>query len=231
MTRRLALGLALGALLTVAAVDATPRWGWVGVRIRDLSEQEMNEISQKFGLREGFGAMIVEVLKETPAESSGLKAGDVVVAVRGRPVVDTRTLQRYIGSATIGETVPMTVLRGTEGRRPVSVRVGPMPDAVVAERVAAEYGFFVREPDGQPELGGARPSSVPLVAGVVPKSRAAAAGLQPGDVLLEVNGRPVTTMAAVREALLGVSPDAPLGLVVRRERERVVVSIEPARAL
>jgi serine protease Do len=231
MGRRLALALLLLGLVAAPAVEATPRWGWLGVRIRDLSEQEMNDISRKFGLREGFGAMIVEVLKETPAESSGLRTGDVVVAVGGRPVVDTRTLQRYIAAAPVGETVPMTVLRGSEGRRPVAVRVGPMPEAVVAERVAAEYGFFVREPEIRPGPGGAPSPSAPTVAGVVPRSRAAAAGLRPGDVLAEVNGRAVGSMADVRDALLGVSPEAPLSLVVRRDRERVTLSIEQARAL
>ena len=147
--------LVLGLL--AAAVDAAPRWGWLGVRIRDLSDQEIEEISKKFGLREGFGAVIVDVIKEAPAEASGLSAGDVVVAFRGRPVVDTRTLQRFVAAASIGETVPMTVLRRSEGRRPISVRLGAMPDNVVAERVAAEYGFFVRDPEAQPELGGARP--------------------------------------------------------------------------
>jgi serine protease Do len=202
------------------------------VRIRDLSEQEMDEISQKFGLREGFGAVIVDVLKETPAEASGLKSGDVVVAFRGRPVVDTRTLQRYIASAGIGETVPMTVLRRAEGRRPVTVRLGAMPDNVVAERVAAEYGFFVRDPEMAREPGAATPAAGPAaVAGVVPKSRAATAGLKPGDVLVEIDGRPVETVSAAREALKQVAPDGPLSLVVRRNQERVTLTLGRASAL
>ena len=231
MRIRLALALLFIGLVAGVQAEPTPRWGWVGVRIRDLSEQEMNDISAKFGLREGFGAMIVEVLKETPAEASGLEAGDVVVAVRGQPVVDTRTLQRYIAAAPVGEVVPMTVLRGPAGRRPVSVRVGVMPDAVAAERVAAEFGFFVREPNAQGEPGDARPASAPTVTAVVPRSRAAAAGLRPGDVLMEVNGRPVENVSGLREVLLAVSPDAPLALVVRRDRERVTVSIDRARSL
>ena len=56
----------------------------------------MDEISKQLGLREGFGAVIVDVLKETPAEASGLKSGDLVVAFKDRPVVDTRTLQRFV---------------------------------------------------------------------------------------------------------------------------------------
>jgi serine protease Do len=221
-----ALLLAL-ALLVPAVAEAATRWGWLGVRIRDLSEQEMEEISKRFGLREGFGAVIVEVIKETPAAAAGLRTGDLVVAFRDRPVVDSRSLQRAIASTSVGESVKLTVLRREEGRHPVQVEVGAMPDAVAAERVAAEYGFLVRDPEGQPELGGARPSAAPSVAAILPRSRAERAGLLVGDVLTEVNGRPVVTLDAVREALLAVGPDGPLPLIVRRDQERVMVTLEP----
>ncbi|MGH7385833.1 MAG: PDZ domain-containing protein [Candidatus Rokuibacteriota bacterium] len=220
--------LLLAAALLAPAVEAATRWGWLGVRIRDLSEQEMEEISKRFGLREGFGAVIVEVIKETPAAAAGLQTGDLVVAFRDRPVVDTRTLQRAVGSAAVGETVKLTVLRREEGRRPLQVKVGAMPEAVAADRVAAEYGFLVRDPERQPELGGVRPSAAPSVAVVLPRSRAERAGLQVGDVLTEVNGRPVVTLDAVREALLAAGPDGPLPLIVRRDLEQVTVTLDRA---
>ena len=137
-----ALALLVVGLVPVAGPPAPeaaepPRWGWLGVRIRDLSEPEMDEISSRHGIREGFGAVIVEVLKDTPAEAAGLRPGDLVVAVRGGPVVDTRALQRAIARSAAGDEVALTVLRADEGRKPVVVRLGVMPDAVVAERVAA----------------------------------------------------------------------------------------------
>lgn len=230
MTRAL---VSLALLLTCLAppAEAATRWGWLGVRIRDLSEQEMEDISRRFGMREGFGAVIVEVIKETPAAAAGLRNGDLVVAFRDRPVVDTRSLQRAIASTSVGETVRLTVLRTEEGRRPVQVKVGAMPDAMAADRVAAEYGFFVRDPEAQPELGGARPSAVPSVAAVLPRSRAERAGMQVGDVLTEVNGRPVVTLDAVREALLAAGPDGPLPLIFRRDQEQIAVTLDanPAR--
>ncbi len=214
-------------LLLAAGADGATRWGWLGVRIRDLSEQEMDEISRTFGLREGFGAMIVEVIKETPAEASGLKNGDLVVAFKDRPVVDTRALQRYVASAGVGETVKLTVLRREEGRRPVSVRIGPMPDSVAAERIAAEFGFLVRDPETQLESANGRPPGPPAIAAVLPRSPAERAGLRVGDVLLEVNGQPVATLEAVREALLSLQ-SGPLALVVSRGGERVPVVLRGA---
>ena len=219
--------LALLLLVPAPADPASKAWGWLGVRIRDLSEQEMEEISRKHGLREGFGVMIVEVMKETPAEASGLKNGDLVVAFRERPVVDTRTLQRLVASTSAGETVPLTVLRRDDGRRRVSVRVGVMPDTVAADRIAAEFGFLVRDPDLSGEGGAARLSEgPPTVGAVVRRSSAEAAGLQVGDVLVEVNGRPVLTLAAAREALLASSLERPLPLVVRRDSERLALTLK-----
>jgi serine protease Do len=222
-------GLTLCLLLGIGVdmADAAARWGWLGVRIRDLSEQEMEDISRRHGLREGFGVLIVDVMKETPAESAGIKAGDIVVALRDRPVVDTRTLQRLIASAGVGERVRLTVLREREGRRGMDVQLAPMPDPVAAERVAAELGFIFREPEAQGELGGRRPTALPTVAVVLRRSRAEQAGLKVGDVLVEVNGRPVLTLDAVRTALLDVTLDQQVPLVVRRD-DRQVSLVVPA---
>jgi serine protease Do len=222
MVRGLAAALALGLLISAMASEAATRWGWLGVRIRDLSEQEMNEISRKHGLREGFGALIVDVMKETPADAAGLKNGDLVVAFENRPVVDTRTLQRYISSASVGEMVTLTVLRLDQGRRPVEVRIGPMPEEVAADRVSAEYGFLLREPEALPGPRRQPPSAgPPIVAVVLPRGRAETAGLQVGDVLVEIDGKPVESVESVREALLGLAERSPLSLVVRRDRQRL----------
>src|SRR4030095_12403800 len=100
----LLVGLASGAV-------AGEQWGWLGVRIRDLTEQEMEEITKKVGVREGYGVLIAQVMKETPAESSGLREGAVVVAIDGRPIVETRALQRFVGATPPGREVGVVVLR------------------------------------------------------------------------------------------------------------------------
>ena len=235
--RALAAALALAALfpalpaapVAAAAAEAPGRWGWLGVRIRDLSEQEMEEISRRHGIREGFGALVVEVMKDTPAEGAGMRAGDLVVDIRGRPIVDTRALQRAVAAAPVGEVLPLVVLRSNEGRRPVRVRLGQMPDDVIATRVAMEFGFFVRDPEPQPELGGRRVSAAPVLAAVVPGSGASAAGLRAGDVLVEVAGRGVLTLDAALGALRETRLDRPLPLRVRRGGDTFAVTLDAPR--
>ena len=210
----------LGALLIVtvaaSAVDAM-QWAWMGVRIRDLSEQEMDEIAKRHGIREGFGVVIVEVMEGTPAERAGIKSGDLVVAFEERPVTDTRLLQRLIGGAGAGQDVRLTVLR-TEGRRRLAVRLAAMPRPVLGERIAAEFGFLVREP----EPAG---SAAPTISGVIRRSAAERAGLEVSDVILEVNDQAVETREALREAMADASIEGPLRLTIRRGGSRLSVTL------
>ena len=210
----------LGALLMVtvaaSAVGAT-QWAWMGVRIRDLSEQEMDEIAKRHGIREGFGVVIIEVMEGTPAEKAGIKRGDLVVAFEERPVTDTRLLQRLIGGAGAGQGVRLTVLR-TDGRRRLEVRLAAMPRAVLGERIAAEFGFLVREP----EPAG---SAAPTISGVIQRSAAERAGLEVSDVILEVNDRAVETREALREAMADASIEGPLRLTIRRGGSRLSMTL------
>jgi serine protease Do len=209
--------LLLVLVATPSIVDAAP-WAWLGVRIRDLSEQEMNEISARHGLREGFGVFIVEVMEGTPAQTAGLKAGDLVVAFEERPVTETRVLQRLIAASAPGKDVRLTVLRA-EGRRRLDVRLATMPRAVVGERIGAEFGFVVRDPE--PGTSTALAVSV-----VVPKSSAERGGLAVGDVILQINDLAVVTRDALREALADSGLETPLRLTVRRGGDRVVLLLK-----
>jgi serine protease Do len=208
--------------LASASVDAR-QWSWLGVRIRDLSEQEMEEVAAKHGIREGFGVVIVEVIEGAPAATAGIKSGDIVVAFEDRPVVDTRMLQRLIGSASMEKAARLTVLR-PGGRRAVQVRLAAMPRDVVGERVAAEFGFVLRELEG--ELAGRRPvSSAPFVTFVVQGSTAEKAGLEVGDVILQVDDRAVLSREAARDALADATPERPLRLTVRRGESHVTLTL------
>jgi len=223
-TRTVVVLCALLLALVGDAIAARP-WAWLGVRIRDLSEQEMDEISKAHGIGEGFGVFIVDVLAETPAARAGLKNGDVVVAFEGRPVTETRLLQRLIATASPETEIKLVVLR-RDGRRAVPVRLVSMPRDVAGDRVAALFGFFLREP---PATEGAVTAGTPVVAAVERRSVAERGGLRADDVVLQVNDRPVLSREATREALADATPERPLRLVVRRDAERVTLTLEPAQ--
>jgi serine protease Do len=224
-SRRFLAALALVLLALTGAAEART-WSWLGVRIRDLSEQEMEEVSKRHGIREGFGVVVVDVMEDTPAARAGMRNGDIVVALEGRPVTDTRLLQRLIAQAAVDQDIRLTVLR-TDGRRPLAVRLVSMPRPVAGERVAAEFGFLLREAEGARETGIRLQSSTaaPFVTVVLRGSAAQKAGLEVGDVILQINEQPVVTRDAVQETMSDVPLDRTLRLTVLREGRHVGLSL------
>ena len=217
-------GLLLLVLSSVA--DAGEHWGWLGVRIRDLTEQEMEEIAKKVGVQEGYGVLISQVMKDTPAEASGLREGDLVVAIDGRPIVETRALQRLVGATPAGRELGVVVLRERD-RQEVRIRVGTMPAEAVADRVVFEFGFYIRDAI-EDRAPGTPP--VPVVAGVAERSSAARGGLRPGDRILAVNGVDVETVDAFRRRAQDLYLRDPVRLRVDRDGEPLTLTLPPAQA-
>ena len=212
-------------LLVLAPLAEARSWAWLGVRIRDLSEQETEELSKRHGIREGFGVVIVDVMEDTPAARAGMKNGDIVVAFEGRPITETRLLQRLIARAPVDQDIRLTVLR-TEGRRPVAVRLVTMPRPVAGERVAAEFGFLLRDTEGPADSAIRLPSATPPSVTVVLRgSPAQQAGLEVGDVILQINEQPVVTRDAVREAMSDIPLDRMLRLTVGRDGRHLPLTL------
>ena len=196
------------------APDSPPPWGWLGVRIRELSEQEMEELTIRHGVEEGYGVVLVEVLKGGPAEAHGLRPGDVVVAFEGRPIVEVRALQRLVGGTLPGKRVNLLVLRDGK-RQTLPIAIGPMPAEMVAERVAGEYGFVLRGSQGE---GPARSrDEEPVVVAVADRSPAKRGGLEVGDRIVRVNGQEVRSLSAIADLLRGQPLSQPLDLEVLRQ--------------
>jgi serine protease Do len=214
-------------LLLSSGVAAGEQWGWLGVRIRDLTEQEMEEIAKKVGVREGYGVLIAQVMKETPAASSGLREGDLVVAIDGRPIVETRALQRLVGATPAGRELGLIVLRERD-RQEVRVRVGRMPAEAVADRVAFEFGFYVRDM-AEDRTAGVPDPRAPVVAGVAERSSAAQGGLRAGDRIMAVNDVEVETVESFRQRAQELYLRDTVRLRVDREGESLLLTLPPAQ--
>jgi len=128
------VALLLLVILAAPATAAGTPWGWLGIRIRDLSEQEMDEISKKYGLREA-SASTCRVMKETPPRARA-PAGGPDRGLPRRPVVDTRTLQRLIAHTTSGDTIGLPFSVAKKGAGASACESGPcrMPSRRIAWR-------------------------------------------------------------------------------------------------
>lgn len=202
------------------------RRGMLGVTIQPVT----SEIARSMGLSAVRGALVSDVQSGSPAEKAGLRRGDVITAIDGATVTDGNALRNHVAQLMPGTRTEVTVLR--DGREQ---KVGV---------TLAELKSAARESDaqGQPsETGGfgmavepltretAKELGVKVTSGVVireiePSSRAAEAGLRPGDVIEQVDGKAVDSVTALRSALK--TGDRPALLLVHRGGMTVFVTLE-----
>jgi len=107
------------SLLPQLAEKGKVEWGWLGVGIDEISEEDL----AKLGLKEARGVVIRRVMPGEPADKGGVKANDVILAVDGARVDTPRDLQRIIATAPVGKIVTLTVVREGE-EKDLSVTVG-----------------------------------------------------------------------------------------------------------
>ena len=193
----------------------------LGVTIQDLNQS----LAESFGLKQSDGALISNVAKDSPAAAAGLKAGDVITAVDGEPVVRSGALSSLIGLSAPGEKVKLTVWRDHASREIEARLGGADADAsVVADADGAvapgQLGLSLRAltRDERKESGIEQGLVVENVAGP-----AAKAGIEPGDVLLAINGKPVQSVDTVKGVLNG-KPKS-VALLVQRDGDKIFVPV------
>jgi serine protease Do len=191
------IGLAISANLAHFVVQSlidTGRVvrGWLGVDIQPLTP----EVAPTFGFEGTQGALIANVMPDSPAEAGGLQSGDIVMALHGRHISDTRDLQMQVARLRPGSDVDFTVWRNERGQT-VTVRIGEMPDEIAAARPPAPQpdrgtlGLELADLTSEQRQRFQIPANVDgiLIANVAPGSPAFDAGLRRGHVILDVAGR------------------------------------------
>jgi serine protease Do/serine protease DegQ len=159
------------------------------------------ELARTLRVSADEGAVIAEVQNHSPAARAGLRPGDVVVAINGRPVHSAEELRARLGVIPVGAEVDLKVLRGPEAVA-VHARIGAieahaMPGGqALPELAGATLADATRTTDSGTER-------VVVVTGVRPESAADRNGLQPGDLIIGVNARRVRSVAALASALHG----------------------------
>jgi len=202
---------------------------FLGVMIQPITA----DLAQAFKLSKSEGALIADVNPGSPAERAGLKPGDVVTKIDDHAVADSRTLRLMIGEMSPGKVVQMAVVRdGME--RQYSVTLGEQPsDKVAASNVLGGASSLraldgvsleALTPDSARQYGLTRNMKGVAIQRVDPDSAAGKAGLEAGDVILEVNRHPVTSTEDVNR-YIGESQTGTALLFVNHEGQTRYLAI------
>lgn len=193
--------------------------GRIGVSVQEVGQA----LADTFGLPRPAGALVNHVEPHGAAERGGLRPGDVIRQVDGREVVQAADALGLIADRTPGETLRLVVWR-ERAERVIEVRVdgveAPRPPAAAPSSGAPSLGFAVRPltPREQQMLGVEGGLLVQRV-----NTAAARAGVQPGDLILALNGQPVDSAAALAQEL--DLSDGAAALLVQRGAARLFVPI------
>ena len=210
--------------------------GVVGISVRSypLAKDE----AAALGVANGEGAVVTTVNEGGPAAKGGMQDGDVVVEYNGRPVKESDALVSMVVATKPGTSVPVTVIRDKQ-RKTLNITVGELdleaeaggrtlrgpdsPDEPTASDLGMEYEAIT--PDVARELELPRNQGGAVVASVERNSPAAVGGVRPGDVILEVNRTPVTSMQQVTRELQRAPAGTPLTMRVWRAGQQVFVMV------
>jgi serine protease Do len=178
--------------------------GWLGVGIQDLTD----ELAEKFGVAGKRGVLVSQVFEGSPAEKAGLRAGDIIVSINGRRVGETRKLTRRVGALSPGSKVNIQVIRERRAKKfTVKLAERESGEAVALGRSEKEpqeasLGLTLTPltPEKARRLGVDERTRGLVVTGVDRKGPTAGF-LRPGDLILEVNRRPVASLKEFQRAL------------------------------
>ena len=189
--------------------------GWLGVTVQPMTP----ELARSFGLDKEYGALVGDVMAQSPAEKAGIKRGDLIVGFNGTKIRATATLPALVASTPVGKTVPVEILRDGKTHT-LKVAIAKLDDQIATlepEQEKGEWGLALQniKPEERTAMNLTGNEGV-LVASVVHGSPAARANINAGDVILQVNRASVTSVQQMKDEIAKSKGDKPLLLLLRR---------------
>ena len=233
------IGFAVPSNLARSVVDQLVKHGkvvrgWLGVSIQDLSP----ELASQFGLSEPKGVLVNEVLDDGPAKRAGLERGDVIVEYDGRPMENATQLRNAVAQTVVGKKIVVKFMRDKKARA-VDVIIVEQPKNIAqaggedggsaAPATGPLSDLDVRELTGEltARFGlGANERGVVIVK-VRQGSPAEEAGLKEGDLILEINRQPTTTLKAFERAVSKLGKTQAVLLLIKRQGRPFFVTLKP----
>jgi len=190
--------------------------GWLGLAIQDITP----DMADNLKLKDRRGALVGQVFPGEPADKAGIKAGDIIIAIAGRPVQDTHELLRIVAALPIGKKVVVRIVRDGQ-ENDMEVVTGERKDAremAAGGKLVEQMGMTLQEitPEMARNLGLSEKGGI-VISRVNPNSPAEEAGLKAGDIILKVNRASIQGMKDFTDEIARSSKQETLLLLIKRE--------------
>ena len=192
--------------------------GWLGITIQDLKGQ----LAEYYGVSGKTGVLVASVVPGDPADQAGIQPKDIITKINGEVVTTSRDLTKLAAKLGVGDTANVTILRNGKSKT-LEIQIGkrPMTMASTSEsrqkEKQGEYGFKVT--DLTPEIArrfNIEETSGVIVVGVVPNSQADTAGVQQGDLIIEINHKDIGSVKDFKALIDQPNKADGINLLVKR---------------
>lgn len=202
--------------------------GWLGVVVQTVT----SELAQSFGLKEGGGALVSDVDKDGPAAKAGIISGDIIVAFDGNEVKEMSDLPLMVAETPVGKKVQVDIVR-RGSRQTCTIIIGELKEKQklqTARQEKASLGISVCEitPSLAQQYDLAESSGV-IVESVEPGSPAGEAGLSPGDIIKEINRKPIKKFDDYTEAISNNMQENTILILVKRDSTSLWLVVKPTQ--
>jgi serine protease Do len=228
------IGFAIPVNMAKGIIDQLKNKGevtraWLGVGIQDLTP----ELAAYYNVEDPKGALVTQVYEGNPADRAGIRSGDIIIKVKEKDISNSRDLSVTVANSDIGEQIPITILRG--GReKTVRVELTKRTDTPAPLKAGArdsgKLGLQVTElkPETARQLGLPEDERGVLVTHVQPGSKGERAGIMTGDVIKEVNRKPVNLPEDVRKHIETNKSGEAVQMLIKRRNAGLLVMEVPA---
>ena len=196
--------------------------GWLGVLIQEVTP----ELAQSFNLDKPRGALVGQVLPDSPAQDAGIQVGDIIVAFNGQSISQSRELPPLVGRIRPGASVPLTLIR--EGKeQALTIKLEELPEDAKQQQAIAvppsqgRLGLTVTELPADQRQEGAKGVWVKEVS----EGPAASAGIRSGDIITRINNVEVTDPAQFAEQVKQLPTGRPIPVLVRRDNGALFLAL------
>ena len=201
--------------------------GWLGVIIQQVTA----ELADNFGLDRPIGALVGQVMPDSPADKAGLKAGDVIIEYNGKEVSLMSMLPAMVANTSVGEKAKLVLVRDGK-KKNITVEIGKLEDedSVLADTetgTSRKLGLTVQEltPKIAESLGIDETKGL-IVSDISPGSAAAEVGILRGDIILEINKEKIESIAQYKKALQAAQEKKSMLLLMKRDQNTRFVVLD-----